>query len=228
MHAHRHKRSVEAYGAFVDVGSESDGLVHVSQLSDGYVKNVADVVKVGASVKVKVLTVDPAQRRLALTMKGLGNAPAARAAPSADAFDAEDAADAEEAEEAFALEAGDVALDGVVYRVDEDDYEAEGYEEGDEYEAEAEGELALIAALENSIVEGKVTGVEDFGVIVEWTSADGAKRSGLLHVSEMRAPAAAAEAELGADAAAADEEAEEGEDAGGLLADEGDRPATTT
>jgi hypothetical protein len=73
------------------------------------------------------------------------------------------------------------------------------------------------------IEQGKVTGVEDFGVIVEWTSADGAKRSGLLHVSEMRAPAAAAEAELAA--AGAEEEAEEGEEGGGLLADEGEYAA---
>jgi len=65
--------------------------------------------------------------------------------------------------------------------------------------------------------QGKVTGVEDFGAIVEWTAADGSKQSGLLHISEMRAPAAAAAAELGDDA----EEAEEGE-AGGLMADEGE------
>jgi len=61
--------------------------------------------------------------------------------------------------------------------------------------------------------------VEDFGVIVEWTAADGSKRSGLLHVSELRAPAAAAAAEAGDDAAG--EEGEEGEE-GGLMADEGE------
>jgi hypothetical protein len=76
-------------------------------------------------------------------------------------------------------------------------------------------------------LQGKVTGVEDFGVVVEWTDAAGAKRSGLLHVSEMRAPAAAVEAELGeaagAAAGAADGEAADGaEGAGGMLADEGE------
>ena len=57
-------------------------------------------------------------------------------------------------------------------------------------------------------------------MVVEWTAANGSKRSGLLHVSEMRTPAAKAEAELGVSAAAAAAE-EEGEE-GGLLADEGE------
>jgi len=51
------------------------------------------------------------------------------------------------------MEAGDIALGGVVYRIDDDQYETEGYDEADEFEAELEGELAAIAALENSVVE---------------------------------------------------------------------------
>ena len=188
-------------------------------------RNVADVVKVGGAVKVKVLTVDAAQRRLALTMKGMGNARAgssggarggAAAGGALASFEAEDAAD--EAEDAgFALEAGDVAYDGVVFRVDEAAAEDEGYDEADEFELAADGELARVAALEATLVDGKVTSVEDFGVVVEWTAADGSKQSGLLHVSEMRAPAEAAAAEAGAAAA---DDADAADDEGAFFADE--------
>lgn len=51
------------------------------------------------------------------------------------------------------MEAGDVALDGVVFRVEDDAFETEGYDEADEFEAEADVQLAAIAALEGSIVE---------------------------------------------------------------------------
>ena len=61
--------------------------------------------------------------------------------------------------------------------------------------------------------------VEDFGVVVEWTDPSGAKQSGLLHVSEMRAPASAAAAEAGADGAG--DEGEEG-GAAAFFADEGE------
>jgi hypothetical protein len=74
--------------------------------------------------------------------------------------------------------------------------------------------------------KGTVTGVEDFGAIVEWAAADGAKRSGLLHVSEMRAPAALAAAEFGDDAgrmhAAAPAGGDEGEERASMFADEGE------
>jgi hypothetical protein len=72
-----------------------------------------------------------------------------------------------------------------------------------------------------------VTGVEDFGVVVEWSDAAGAKRSGLLHVSQMRAPAAAAAAELGEPAGGAAAEGDEGEFAGDLYVDVGgvDKPS---
>jgi hypothetical protein len=51
------------------------------------------------------------------------------------------------------MEAGDVALDGVVFRVDEPAGETEGYDEADEFESEAEPALALVAAVQDSIVE---------------------------------------------------------------------------
>ncbi len=68
--------NVTAFGAFVDVGVHQDGLVHVSQLADRFVKDPADVVKVHQKVTVTVLDVDLERRRIALSMKE-GRAPAA-------------------------------------------------------------------------------------------------------------------------------------------------------
>ncbi len=64
-------RNVIDFGAFVDIGVHQDGLVHISQLSDKYVKHPMDVVSIGDIVKVKVLEVDSKKNRISLTMKGL-------------------------------------------------------------------------------------------------------------------------------------------------------------
>lgn len=64
-------RNVIDFGAFVDIGVHQDGLVHISQLSDKYVKHPMDVVSIGDIVKVKVLEVDINKKRISLTMKGL-------------------------------------------------------------------------------------------------------------------------------------------------------------
>jgi protein Tex len=61
--------NVTAFGCFVDIGVHQDGLVHVSELSDTFVKNAADVVKVAQKVKVKVVDVDIERKRIALTMR---------------------------------------------------------------------------------------------------------------------------------------------------------------
>ena len=61
--------NVANFGAFVDIGVHQDGLVHVSQLADRFVKDPRDVVKAGQIVKVTVLDVDVKRRRIALTMK---------------------------------------------------------------------------------------------------------------------------------------------------------------
>ena len=79
--------NVAAFGAFVDVGVHQDGLVHVSQLSDSFVKDPHAVVKAGDVVKVRVVEVDVARKRIGLTMKS-GSADAReagreRAAPPA-------------------------------------------------------------------------------------------------------------------------------------------------
>ncbi|WP_422658122.1 Tex family protein [Paenibacillus sp. EC2-1] len=62
-------RNVIDFGAFVDIGIKSDGLVHISQLSDGYVKHPMDVVSVGDNVTVWVLNVDLKKGRVGLTMR---------------------------------------------------------------------------------------------------------------------------------------------------------------
>ncbi|MBR5155229.1 MAG: RNA-binding transcriptional accessory protein [Clostridia bacterium] len=64
-------RNVIDFGAFVDIGVHQDGLVHISQLSDKFVKHPMDVVSIGDIVKVKVLEVDVAKKRISLTMKGV-------------------------------------------------------------------------------------------------------------------------------------------------------------
>ena len=61
--------NVTAFGAFVDVGVHQDGLVHVSELADGFVKDPRDVVKAGDVVKVRVKDVDVERKRIALTMR---------------------------------------------------------------------------------------------------------------------------------------------------------------
>ncbi len=71
--------NVTKFGAFVDVGVHQDGLVHVSELSDRYVKEPGDVVKVGQIVKVQVLSADAKTKRIGLSMKALTAPPAPRA-----------------------------------------------------------------------------------------------------------------------------------------------------
>jgi len=61
--------NVAAFGAFVDIGVHQDGLVHVSQLADRFVKDPREVVKAGDVVKVRVVEVDAARKRIALTMR---------------------------------------------------------------------------------------------------------------------------------------------------------------
>ncbi|KAJ53236.1 uncharacterized protein BD780_004078 [Clostridium tetanomorphum] len=62
-------RNVADFGAFIDIGVHQDGLVHISQLSDSFVKHPLDVVKVGDIVKVTVLEIDEKRKRISLSMK---------------------------------------------------------------------------------------------------------------------------------------------------------------
>ena len=64
-------RNVIDFGAFVDIGVHQDGLVHISQISDKYIKHPSEVLSVGDIVSVKIISVDLKKNRIALTMKGV-------------------------------------------------------------------------------------------------------------------------------------------------------------
>jgi len=65
-------RNVVDFGAFVDIGVKQDGLVHVSEMAERFVRNPLEVVGVGDVVTVRVLAVDTARGRIQLSMKGIG------------------------------------------------------------------------------------------------------------------------------------------------------------
>jgi uncharacterized protein len=64
-------RNITDFGAFIDIGVHQDGLCHISELSESFVRSPFDVVSVGDTVKVKVLSVDTERNRISLTMKGV-------------------------------------------------------------------------------------------------------------------------------------------------------------
>ena len=60
---------LERFGAFIDIGAEREGMVHVSEMANGYIGQPSDIVKVGEEVDVRVLEVNPKKRQIKLTMK---------------------------------------------------------------------------------------------------------------------------------------------------------------
>ena len=64
-------RNVIDFGAFIDIGVKYDGLVHISEMSDKFIKNPSELVSVGDVVKVKVIKVDMERKKVALSMKGI-------------------------------------------------------------------------------------------------------------------------------------------------------------
>ncbi len=64
-------RNVSAFGAFVDIGVHQDGLVHISQLSDKFIKDPSEVVCAGQDVKVKIIGIDVSKKRISLSMKDI-------------------------------------------------------------------------------------------------------------------------------------------------------------
>ena len=63
--------NVAAFGAFVDLGVHQDGLIHISQLADRFVKDPRDLLRVGQVVKVTVIEIDVQRKRIALKANGL-------------------------------------------------------------------------------------------------------------------------------------------------------------
>jgi len=98
-------RKVVDFGAFVDVGVSEDGLVHISELSDDFVHSPHDVVSVGDMVRVRVVEVDPKQRRIALSMR---SEEAARKAAQRKKRSEADASRRSRQKHAEAAKAGDV------------------------------------------------------------------------------------------------------------------------
>ena len=74
--------NVTKFGAFVDIGVHQDGLVHISELSNRFIKEPSEAVKTGQIVKVKVLSADTKTKRIALSIKALLE-PSPRPAPAA-------------------------------------------------------------------------------------------------------------------------------------------------
>ena len=66
-------RNVVDFGAFVDIGIKHDGLVHISELADHFVKNASAEVAVGDIVKVRILSVDLDRERVQLSMRGVSD-----------------------------------------------------------------------------------------------------------------------------------------------------------
>jgi uncharacterized protein len=66
-------RNVVDFGVFVDIGVKQDGLVHISQMSDKFIKSPHEIVGVGDVINVKVLSVDLERKRIALSMKNIGS-----------------------------------------------------------------------------------------------------------------------------------------------------------
>ena len=64
-------RNVIDFGAFVDIGVHQDGLVHISQISNKFIKHPSEVLSVGDVVTVRILSVDLKKERISLTMKGI-------------------------------------------------------------------------------------------------------------------------------------------------------------
>lgn len=64
---------IQSYGAFVQLSEDCNGLIHISELSDGYVKDIRDFVHVGENIEVKVLKINNQSRQARLSLKGISH-----------------------------------------------------------------------------------------------------------------------------------------------------------
>ena len=64
-------RNVVAFGAFVDIGSKNDGLIHVSQIADRYIANPMDHLSVGQEVRARIVGIDTASGKIQLSLRGI-------------------------------------------------------------------------------------------------------------------------------------------------------------
>ena len=63
--------NITQFGVFVDIGIKENGLIHISELSDSYVSNPSDIVKIHQQIKVRIKELDEQRKRIALSMKGI-------------------------------------------------------------------------------------------------------------------------------------------------------------
>uniref|UniRef100_A0A7S3VHI6 S1 motif domain-containing protein n=1 Tax=Dunaliella tertiolecta TaxID=3047 RepID=A0A7S3VHI6_DUNTE len=199
---------VEQFGAFVNIGAAKDGLVHISQLSDGFVKNANAVVQPNQTVTVRVMSVDPSTGRIALSMKGMaGDAEEEQGyeeeeEEELDEIEAEEEVDDDiEADEGNELVEADEEGDGMLYQMREEDPEmtlesVAAFEAAADNEADMEVDLsaAMPAGPVGSLVSGTVKRAEDYGVFVEF-QANGKTFTGLLPADEAKIPSAALQPE---------------------------------
>ncbi|KXZ54174.1 hypothetical protein GPECTOR_5g270 [Gonium pectorale] len=212
--------TVEEYGAFIDFGTSTNGLVHISKLASGFTKNVKDVVSVGQKVTVKVLSVDAAKGRVSLELKNAAAAATTEAAADESgeeavgetlAFDgADDGAAGVEVEEdvEVELEEGQVEVysdlpgfEDIPFVLDEEDAEelteaAMAALEADLDAAEIQYELDAPAYMEE--ISGKVSRIEDYGIFLEF-QWNGKTLTGLLSRDELKVPSAALSSEAQAE-----------------------------
>lgn len=60
---------IQAYGAFISLDEKTQGLVHISEITNGYVRRIEDYLSVGDSIKVKVISIDPLSRKISLSLR---------------------------------------------------------------------------------------------------------------------------------------------------------------
>jgi transcriptional accessory protein Tex/SPT6 len=156
-------KGIKDFGIFVDIGAESDGLVHISQMSASFVANPNDLAKVGDSVAVRVLNVDADKRQIALTMKTAEESAAAASRPKGGRGKKQSRAE----------------------RDDADDEEDAG-EEGEDMLKDAPAGDKDVSAFANfdpkKFLGGKVASVQAYGAFIRLDDAD---IDGLLPTGDM-------------------------------------------
>ncbi|KAG2499065.1 hypothetical protein HYH03_003248 [Edaphochlamys debaryana] len=198
--------AVEEFGAFVNFGSTTNGLVHISKLAAGFTKNAKDVVSVGQKVTVKVLSVDAAKNRVSLSLSGAAAAPAGAESSASDEVvdfaddikEEKEQQDEEEEDVEVELEDGQFEVradlpgfEDIPFVMEED---VEEFSEAAISALEANLDAAEIQyQLENppylAEVAGTVSRVENYGIFLdfEW---NGKTLTGLLPREEMKVPSA--------------------------------------
>jgi ribosomal protein S1 len=177
-------RSIQTYGAFVDIGVGRDGLVHISELKDGFVEKVEDVVKPGDPVTVRIKDVDQNQGRISLSMRPpRQERERAPARPREGGEEQARRPRAERPAEGGADEMPQATLEGGESGDDQRPRSERLRQERfrDERLLEEKRRLRLRDLNEGQEFSGRVTSIVDFGAFIDI----GASTDGLVHISEL-------------------------------------------